>query len=246
MNNVTILGYEKITEKYSKAKYGEFNVIMDMSNGYINATKLCADGGKRFDNWLRNNGSKELIDLFEKSINEHNLSKLTYELKNGFKCNNINGTYVHPDLIPNIACWVSAAFAYKVSCILKNWKKLCPENEFRYWNEMGLSFQETKDNDKNQGKEDIIRNKISNEENGTIEVETPVGYIDILTDTKIIEVKCHNLWKHALGQVQCYGFYYPEKEQWIYLFDCNNDIDKDTITKICNSKNVKVKYLYLC
>ena len=29
---IMVLAYEKINEKYSKAKYGEFDVIMDMSN----------------------------------------------------------------------------------------------------------------------------------------------------------------------------------------------------------------------
>jgi len=50
-------------------------------------------------------------------------------------------------------------------------------------------------------------------------IKTPVGYIDVLTDTKIIEVKQINLWKHALGQVKCYGYYYPDKQKWIYLFN---------------------------
>ena len=47
--------FEPINEKYSNARYGEFDVIMDMTTGYINATKLCAQGGKRFKNWTANN-----------------------------------------------------------------------------------------------------------------------------------------------------------------------------------------------
>ena len=59
--NITNLAYEKINDKYSKAKYGEFDVIMDMTNGYINATKLCSDGGKKMCHWLENKNSKGLI-----------------------------------------------------------------------------------------------------------------------------------------------------------------------------------------
>ena len=62
--NITNLAYEKINDKYSKAKYGDFDVIMDVTNGYINATKLCTDGGKKMCNWLRNDNSKELIKYF--------------------------------------------------------------------------------------------------------------------------------------------------------------------------------------
>jgi hypothetical protein len=62
--NITNLAYEKINDKYSKAKYGDFDVIMDMTNGYINATKLCTDGGKKMCHWLENKNSKELIKYF--------------------------------------------------------------------------------------------------------------------------------------------------------------------------------------
>ena len=67
--SITNLAYESINEKYSRAKYGEFNVIMDMTNGYINATKLCADGDKRFKKWLENECNKDAINLFGEMIN---------------------------------------------------------------------------------------------------------------------------------------------------------------------------------
>jgi hypothetical protein len=66
-----------------------------------------------------------------------------------------------------------------------------------------------------------VRDRISKKLNGQIEVTTPVGRIDILTDTLLIEVKkaCH--WKSALGQVIAYGMHYPEHKQVIWLFDYN-------------------------
>ena len=66
--SITNLAYETINEKYSKAKYGDFDVIMDMTNGYINATKLCADGDKKFYHWNENKFNKELINYFQKII----------------------------------------------------------------------------------------------------------------------------------------------------------------------------------
>lgn len=38
------------------------NVILDVRNGYVNATKLCKEDNKRFDNWLANQRSKDIID----------------------------------------------------------------------------------------------------------------------------------------------------------------------------------------
>jgi len=111
------LAFESIDDTYSKALYGDFTVTMDMTNGYINATKLCADGGKRFDNWLQNKGNKEMVEYFESHILEFQDMKITVT---GGQTLEIRGTYVHPDLIPHIASWVSPAFAYKVSKIVNN------------------------------------------------------------------------------------------------------------------------------
>ena len=74
--DITDLCFEHITTKdeleFHKALFGSFVVIMiksnDYRNGYINATKLCADGGKRFDKWSRLDRSKELITYFTSDL----------------------------------------------------------------------------------------------------------------------------------------------------------------------------------
>ena len=58
--NVTIL--ESINDKYSYAKYKNYKVIVMNENKYINATKLCYENNKRYENWMRNDKSKELIE----------------------------------------------------------------------------------------------------------------------------------------------------------------------------------------
>ena len=67
-------------------------------------------------------------------------------------------------------------------------------------------------------REKHIQVQLAKELGGQMEVETPVGYIDILTPTKIIEVKEISKWKHALGQILSYATYYPNREKCIYLF----------------------------
>ena len=109
------LAYEPIDDIHSYALYSDFKVIMNMKNGYINATKLCADGGKRFDNWIRNDGNKEMVKYFEENLFEFE-EVLIKDNSYGIT----RGTYVHTDLIPCIALWVSPAFAYKVSRIVNN------------------------------------------------------------------------------------------------------------------------------
>lgn len=127
-NLITKLAYESINDTYSKARYGEFEVIINMKTGYINATKLCADGGKLLKNWLRNDFAKELVECFEsQSVNTERLTMLV----RGGQIPVITGTYVHPDLIPHIASWVSPKFAIKVSKIVNDFLIREREEEIR-------------------------------------------------------------------------------------------------------------------
>lgn len=112
--------YNDINGEFGYGSYGEFNVIIMRKNGYINATKLCLTGGRRFAKWIETNNSQELIneiieiysylgDDFKPTIIINNIQS------------NLKGTYVHPDLITHIASWVSPKFAIKVSKIVNNY-----------------------------------------------------------------------------------------------------------------------------
>jgi KilA-N domain len=47
------LAFQHIKGNYWYAAYGEFKVIMDKTNGYINATKMCTSGGKELCDWIK-------------------------------------------------------------------------------------------------------------------------------------------------------------------------------------------------
>lgn len=66
--------------------------------------------------------------------------------------------------------------------------------------------------------ENWYRDRLAQQLNGTIEVTTPAGRIDILTKTEIIEVKSAKNWKNAIGQVKAYGQYHPNHRLRIHLF----------------------------
>ena len=67
----------------------------DYRNGYINATKLCKDGGKKYNDWFRLDNSKELIEYYE-----HNSRHFNYELKIAENTINnlISGTYCYMNI----------------------------------------------------------------------------------------------------------------------------------------------------
>ena len=132
--------FSQIRGEFHYAQYGEFIVIMDKTNGYINGSKLCVDGGKKFCHWNETKMAKELI----KALQEHlfhlvlcdedaddpwtsNYCPITGHVCKQVLTSNqteedkqIAGTYCHPLLVPHIACWVSPSFALKVGSIISS------------------------------------------------------------------------------------------------------------------------------
>ncbi len=52
------IAFENINDTYSYGLYGEFKVVINTHNGFVNATKLVADGGKHLYHWLANQRTK--------------------------------------------------------------------------------------------------------------------------------------------------------------------------------------------
>lgn len=150
-------------------------------------------------------------------------------------------TYVHPQLIPHIAYWISYKFAVFIGQVILDWRKLSVQNEFIFWSKIKDA---SRDSSSREFKEKYFQSEIAKRESGLCEIKTQNGYIDILTDTKVIEVKTANMWKHAVGQVIIYGLSYPQHEKWIYLFDHEYDhINKQTITQSCLHIGVNVRFV---
>lgn len=91
------------------------------------------------------------------------------------------------------------------------------------------------------GIEKKIRNRLHSQLGGLTEVMTPVGRIDLLTESEIIEVKQIPDWKGALGQVLVYSAFYPEHQKRIHLFGSQTELEKLTdVEAACLSFNVLV------
>src|SRR6266853_1118772 len=121
---------KQIRNGYSCGIYGEYKVIANTSNGWINATKFCKLGGKNFKEWKKKVSSKMLMLALQKELGggtelmkafvtnktaaaeDRLLSAGTYRL--------LSGTYVHPDLFPHIASWMSPHFALEAGRIVND------------------------------------------------------------------------------------------------------------------------------
>ena len=117
-NEITKLAYEKITDKYYKAKYLGLECIMDTTNGYINGTKFCSaykDKSKKFVNYI-NNGRYKILATYYLS-NLYNFSPDLYiKVKEGVK--EVRGTYLHPILFLDLAIWISPVAYTKANRII--------------------------------------------------------------------------------------------------------------------------------
>jgi len=70
------------------------------------------------------------------------------------------------------------------------------------------------------------------------EVKTPIGNIDILTPTILIEVKKAKKWKDAIGQLLGYGKYYPQHQKYLYLFGELDIRQLGEVKALCDLHNI--------
>ena len=205
--------------------------LFNTEDGYINVTKLCQKAGKDINAWKINKSTQLYI---KELINELKISeqKLIYSIKGGDI--KLQGTFAHQLLATHIAQWCSAKFAVKIALWIEEWK-LQQNNKEKYHYEL----KNLKSDNCNEQIEKKIQSILYEKHGGKIEVETEYGYIDLLTDTEIIEIKNGENWKHGMGQIIVYGEYYPKHQKRLHLFDININ---NKINEICKKYDIIVTY----
>jgi hypothetical protein len=91
-----------------------------------------------------------------------------------------------------------------------------------------------------EGVEKQVVDRLQLEIGGEREVECEGGFVDLLTDEYIVEVKNIKSWKGALGQVLVYGNCFPKHKKCILLFheiEITNE-KKEFITRNCDKYDV--------
>lgn len=112
-----------IDDRFACADFGPNKVIIMKENGFINATKLCDDVGKNYQEWSNIDYSKKLIKEINATYmfpdNDLSIKNVT----NG--SSQTNGIYIHPCLIINLASWCNPE--YNIACseiIIKHYARM--------------------------------------------------------------------------------------------------------------------------
>jgi len=87
-----------------------------------------------------------------------------------------------------------------------------------------------------------IQMRFENKLKGKTNVIVPVGYIDVLTSTEIIEIKQASDWKHAVGQVMCYAVYYPSHQKRLHLFGDTHEKFQQLVEECCFKLSIRVTW----
>ena len=145
-SHLSAICFEHIKDDYWYGAYGEFRVVMMKANGWINATKMCKDGGKLFKNWSSLQSTKQLLETFNRLKASENTTDIKTEdgntcgdrqagitadgsntlkivIENNFSDVGriIRGTYCPPDLIHSVAGWISPEFQLKANRIINHY-----------------------------------------------------------------------------------------------------------------------------
>ncbi|ARF02771.1 SWPV1-197 [Shearwaterpox virus] len=108
-----------IDEHFCYIEYNDLQLVMMKENGFINATKLCKTKNKNFNSWLLLDETKDLIyKMQHENVNSYQSNLIGVILEMGTENDEIAGSYVHPNLIPHIASWISTSLAEKIYKIM--------------------------------------------------------------------------------------------------------------------------------
>ena len=191
--DITKLAYEKITDRYYKARYLGLECIMDTTNGYINGTKLCLsakDKSKKIVNYIDRMRCKLLINYYMSNIIDYS-EDLSVNVVDGIK--EIRGTYLHPILFLDLAIWISPAAYMKANTIIT--ENLLKNKEESYVNEKLTILEKNQETivkiiiENNEKIQNSLDKGLENIENDSFKIKLSLKRLETKIDTKPIETK---------------------------------------------------------
>lgn len=214
--------------------YNNKQIRQRIADGYFSATDMCQSVEKKINDFIRLKSTDNYMESLSKTLSIPK-NQLVYTRKGNYSDKKGQGTWIHPQVTTILGMWMSPEFTVKVGMWIEDWKSYCLKNSEDYHEslcQLVVSKQEQF--------EKAIQKEMCLELNGKMEVKTCSGYIDLLTDTQIIEIKEFSEWKSALGQILSYSVHYPDREKVIVLFGKMDTIMLKIIRETYNKYRIKL------
>ena len=106
------------TYSFKVETYNGIAIVRETTTGYINASRMCSDNGKKWRSYKQTNQWKDIEKVAEKYIKIDGVSgpskigRTQFDVINAE--NDYKGTYLHPKLIHFVAEYVSVDYAFQV------------------------------------------------------------------------------------------------------------------------------------
>jgi hypothetical protein len=156
--------------------------ILIREDGMINATALCKLGKRKFHDYQRMQSTQEFIKALK---NTKTPPDSFIETHRGGKDLSKQGTWCHRLIAIDCARWISATFAVKVCQWVDEWTTYSSENKTKFIKE--ISTLEPRHNTLRE--KEIVAELCKEFTTFETEAQTLTGFIDILTEDMLIEVK---------------------------------------------------------
>ena len=119
-HNVEQAKIENGDDSFTRGTYNGISVFIHDKDGYINATEMCKQFGKRFAKINENHAWQEYLKEFKREYTTEASQGFIYVLHKGIpdRLRVLRGTYVHPKMINYIAMWASPKYCIAVGKIM--------------------------------------------------------------------------------------------------------------------------------
>lgn len=91
-----------------------------------------------------------------------------------------------------------------------------------------------------------VSNTLATVVGGVTGVQTPSGFVDVLSDTEVIAVKHYKQWMKGFGEVFVYGSHYPQLAKRLHLFAYTPDASAEELVdhakSMCGLHAVEVTF----
>ena len=128
-NNVVTGTFHNIADSLVAEHGGQIITEIRESDGYVNATKMCTAGNKKWGHYFANKTTNKFLNALSKQakipiLKNSNIDYSILEFSNigtliiSQRGGNHDGTWVHPQVAINLATWISPSFAVAVTSLV--------------------------------------------------------------------------------------------------------------------------------